>query len=628
MNTIEHMLPQQRPEPNETLLHKGQRADVYLGRATLGDIRSINQSKRREQDLLPQDLLPPLTITENEHLVKKGDSLGRIAQEHLGHHASAREIYALVKKLAELNNLQNPDQLRPGQILQFSQVDSKPRLQVEPPVVKPPQSGDNPVWSGDKSAQPESTAAVQSPADKPAYPVAAATAKPKEEAGISGFFHAVGAVMADVGKGCVDEITHHPLQVLENVAVGAGVAVAAALAAPEIVVAGAVAGIAVGGYELLNHGGQWINAAEVVAHAQGHSQAEVQAAHDQLHGVGEGLADLAAGALGGGAGTIGVKIGQKVIGDEVATAISGAGRFLGLGEKAEAVAGKGSAAERPIMEKQALEAPVVDSPHEMVRRYSVAGRDYGLSKANPDDVWFYGKCIDSVRDIGPVKIHVSVSGPEDLARVQRVLIPFLNDDAEVGNLAAAWKTFDPNQGFGRGVDKFTPAPLGQRSKGFTIYARNSADAQRLQVLIDRQLTAKGLALAEAIPSGNVDIIAGSSKRVGTVRDWFAATRGDGGLGVKLDDGLAERMEAEAGQSRLSVRQLKQVERQVGLEPGSLAYDRNGHLMLELHNIEERPRNGRLYADESRAGKIFGHLTDRPAIYALARQFGFDPAQFA
>lgn len=615
MNTIE-MLPQKRPEPAETLLHDRQRADVYLGRATLSDIRSLNQIQRPQQDLLP-----PLTITENEHLVKKGDSLGRIAQEHLGHHASGREIYALVKKMAELNHLQNPDQLRPGQILQFSQVDSKPRLLVEPPVDKPAQSGD-------KSAQPENATVVQSPADKPASPVAAATDKPKEEAGISGFLHGVAAVMADLGKGCVDEITHHPLQALENVAVGAGVAVAAALAAPEIVVAGTVAGIALGGYELLKHGGDWINAAEVVAHAQGHSQAEVQAAHAQLHGVGEGLADLTAGALGGGVGTIGVKIGQRVIAEEIGTAISGAGRFLGLGERAEAVAGKGSAAQRAITEKQALEAQVcVDSPHEMVRRYSVAGRDYGLSKANPDDVWFYGKSIARVNDIGPVKIHVSVSGPEDLARVQRVLIPFLNDDAEAGRLTAAWKTFDPNQ-VGHGVDRFTPAPLGQRSKGFTIYARNNADAQRLQVVIDRELTAKGLVVAEPMPTGNVDIISGSSNRVGTVRDWFPATRGDNGLGVRLDDGLAERMEAAAGPGRLSVRQLKQVERQVGLEPGSLAYDRNGHLMLKLHNIEERPRNGRLYADEARAGKVFGHLTDRPAIYALARQFDLDPAQFA
>lgn len=613
MNTIE-MLPPQRPEPADTPLHDRQRADLHLGRATLGDIRSLNQNERPQHDLLP-----PLTITENEHLVKKGESLSRIAQEHLGHHASGREIYALVKKMAELNHLQNPDKVRPGQILQFPQVDSKATPQVEPPPVdKPAQPG----------VQPQSVVPAPIHADKPSAPVAVA-AEPKEEAGISGFLHGVGAVMADLGKGCVDEITHHPLQVLENVAIGAGLAVAATLAAPEIVVAGAVVGIAAGGYELLKHGGAWLNAADVVAHAQGHSQAEVQAAHDQLHGVGEGLADLAAGALGGGVGTIGVKIGQKVIGEEVATAISGAGRFLGLGEKAEAAAGKGAVLDRAMAEKQALQSQVrVDSPHEMVRHYIVAGREYGLSKVNPDDVWFYGKRIANVNDIGPVKIHVSVSGPEDLARVQRVLIPFLNDNAEADQLAATWKTFDPNQGFGRGVDRFAPTAVGQRSKGFTIYARNSTDAQKLQVLIDRELTAKGLAVAEPIPSGNVDIIAGSSKRVGTVRDWFPATRGDNGLGVRLDNGLAERIEAEAGQGRLSVRQLQSVERQVGLEPGSLAYDRNGHLMLKLHNIEERPRNGQLYADESRAGKAFGHLTDRPAIYALARQFGFDPAQFA
>lgn len=68
--------------------------------------------------------------------------------------------------------------------------------------------------------------------------------------------------------------------------------------------------------------------------------------------------------------------------------------------------------------------------------------------------------------------------------------------------------------------------MGQRSQGFTIYARNNADAQRLQVVIDRELTAKGLAVAEPMQKVNVDIIAGSSNHVGTVRDWFVATRGD------------------------------------------------------------------------------------------------------
>jgi LysM repeat protein len=265
----------------------------------------------------------------------------------------------------------------------------------------------------------------------------------------------------------------------------------------------------------------------------------------------------------------------------------------------------------------------IESPSPIKRTYEVGGQKYELFKLG-NQSWFYGKNSGAA---GDVKIHVNVSGPEDLARVQKALIPFLMDNAVASRLATAWKTFDPEAGFApRSAGSFGPGPTGQEAKGFTIYAKNPAKARKLQALVDKELASKGLSLQEPLDTGNVDLVEGQSGRVGTVRDYFPATKDAvGNIGAKLDDTLASRIEAKFGQGqKLNNSELRAVEQQSGLQRDTLTYDRYGKLMLILQDISH-PANGRMYVDESRAVKAFGQMTDRPAIYALSKLFGWNPA---
>src|SRR5208337_4091026 len=174
-----------------------------------------------------------------------------------------------------------------------------------------------------------------------------------------------------------------------------------------------------------------------------------------------------------------------------------------------------------------------------------------------------------------------------------------------------------------------PGPMGQNAKGFTIYAKTPADAMELQAQIDKELTAKGLGLKSAPETGNVDLIEGQSNRVGTVRDFYAVARdGEGNIGAPLDDTLMQRIETKfAGGHKLSDAQLRTVEEETGIAKGSLTYDNKGKLMLKLQSID-KPRNGQIYVDESQADSRVGRMTDRPAMYALARYFGWNPANVA
>jgi hypothetical protein len=116
------------------------------------------------------------------------------------------------------------------------------------------------------------------------------------------------AVLTDIGSGFVDEVIDHPGKLLESAAIGVGFAVGATVLAPEIALAAGGLAVAYGSYEVANNVDGWAKAADVVAHSSEHTAEERKAAHDQLHSIGEGLSDLAVGAIGGGVGTIGVKV--------------------------------------------------------------------------------------------------------------------------------------------------------------------------------------------------------------------------------------------------------------------------------------------------------------------------------
>jgi hypothetical protein len=111
------------------------------------------------------------------------------------------------------------------------------------------------------------------------------------------------AVVKDLGEGAWNQITEHPGQVAESAAIGAVIGVGVALASPEIAVGAAVAGIGYGAYQLYEHAGSWFGAAKVVADQKDYSSEQVAKANSDLKNVGAGSVNVAAGLIGGVAGS-------------------------------------------------------------------------------------------------------------------------------------------------------------------------------------------------------------------------------------------------------------------------------------------------------------------------------------
>jgi hypothetical protein len=420
---------------------------------------------------------------------------------------------------------------------------------------------------------------------------------------------------------------------------------------------------------VVKHGAEWVGAAETVANPEGHTDAEKKAAHETLNGFGQGVADVAAGAVGGGIGTLGVKMVGRAAGAATEAAEQGvADATTGQAtppktaevqtseppqpktpEPQNSSTSPDAGTKNPVQNSPERQAPPAEqrapgdqrqshdagpsvrdnnsnpveirSPDPNVREYNVGGKDYVLVKGR-DQEWFYGQHGNAM-DTSPIKMHVMISGPEDLARVQKVLIPFLRDNPQAKSLIEGWKTFDPKLGFeegGPGV--YMPGDKGQAAKGFTIYARSPRDVARLQKLIDDELHTNGLGLNRPPDSGNVDIIGGRANRVGVVRDRYHVTKDDyGNVGIELEGRLARQI---GGRGHLHDHQLRAIERASGIKAHSLGYDRNGHLMLKLEDVSHKPRDGMIYVDESGANGRFGHMTDRRALYALANRYRCDP----
>jgi len=543
------------------------------------------------------------------------------------------------------------------------------------------------------------------------------TKAPPEKEESKDFFGKVGAVLADIGGGIIDEAVHNPLGLLKDAAIGVGVAVGAAFLAPEIVVGAAVVGVTVGTAEVAMNSGKWLHAADVVANSSDHTEEETAAAHAELHGLGCGAAHLTVGIAGGGFGSVGVNLVKSAVAVEADSAAAAAcenAERTGSGietaakdessrpfEKTEVSQDKGitqepprpslstedafpkaitdrkpitvermpqqgesglgpedkaitqerpividkpektisidpkernaitqdqsilnaKRADQPIEASPAAEDVVVESPTPKTRIYKVADREYELEKK--DQAWFFGR---SRLGSGDVKIHVNVDSPEDLAKIQKVLIPYLEDDQFVSARVTGWKTFDPEIGLGKSEDTFVPDGKGQAAKGFTLYARDSGDSIYLGKKIDKMLMEAGLGRQIPIETGNVDTIRGLSNRVGIVRDRFNLGYPDAdNFGLRLDWQL-EKQITEAFGGKLDDTALRAVEKEAGLAPETLQYDDYGYLMLKLKDAHVTTNN-RIYVVEAPEGpaRVPGTLRDRHAIYALHRKYGIDPS---
>lgn len=125
-------------------------------------------------------------------------------------------------------------------------------------------------------------------------------------------------VAGDIGKGALNEVIHHPLELAKDAAVGLAIGAVAVALAPEGVavgtvaaVVGGVAALGVGAYEVVQHGGIQNTARDLVngAKSLGHSvaveydrnkfsSADHQKAKSDLEGVGAFTSEVAAGTAG------------------------------------------------------------------------------------------------------------------------------------------------------------------------------------------------------------------------------------------------------------------------------------------------------------------------------------------
>jgi len=233
----------------------------------------------------------------------------------------------------------------------------------------------------------------------------------------------------------------------------------------------------------------------------------------------------------------------------------------------------------------------------------------------------------------PIKVHILTKSAQDLGRVQAAIIPEIYKDQVLKNHITGWKTIDPlygtkNEGHPNAV---APTGLDQGAKGFTIYTENAESAVIVQKRLDEICHHKGLGLEAQLKTGNCETVGGLSKRVGLSRDTFEkvldASRHPGS---SIDGAVTNRIEKAFGigpGKRLSPEQIHILEKQSGIEHGLLTYSDAGKLMLKSNKGMDYYNHG-WYSPESGAVKTFGHLTERPALYALYHKYGFDPCDAA
>lgn len=244
----------------------------------------------------------------------------------------------------------------------------------------------------------------------------------------------------------------------------------------------------------------------------------------------------------------------------------------------------------------------------------VKNEEFKLNRG--DGNWFYPEPIGIPELSGQVKLHLSVTNSEDLIKLQSSVIPHLYQDAQLKSLFTTWKTLDPSNLNGVEPVGIVPNGVASGSKGFTIYAQNVQDLEKLAVRLDKIVEENQLALKSAVEGGNVDKPYGQTNRVTVVRDTWAKTENvNSQVGYKLDERLRSAIETEyARGTKLTQEQLRMVEQKAGLMPNTLTYDKDGKLMLVAKSSTNR--NGMLYASETEAVSIFGQKTDRYALYAL------------
>lgn len=278
-----------------------------------------------------------------------------------------------------------------------------------------------------------------------------------------------------------------------------------------------------------------------------------------------------------------------------------------------------------------------DQNNDLKREVDIGGERIKLEKqGRSGQKWFWSELKEGAK-IEQVKLHVSGIDSEDVAKLQKELLPLLERMRKDGSVSQ-YKTYDPNyldpEWANAEEREFSrPNGEGQSSKAFTIYLPTDKAAE-VSAAIDRLLVEKNLSLPADHKTGTVGDYSRAkteSKRVSVERDTFEGARQypGGSIGALLDDRLQKELTATysllgMNGKELSPEALRQIEKDAGLAPEALAYDRYGRLLMFTRG--EAAPNGQYYTDESQANKTPGKLTGRPAVYALYEMMDLDPAK--
>ncbi|MFA6208084.1 MAG: LysM peptidoglycan-binding domain-containing protein [Candidatus Obscuribacterales bacterium] len=343
-----HMAKESSDGPDKHTNH------IDFGNCSLGEIHNLSNLTTMHFHHTNQNLPTLLLDTHNtseHHLVTSGETLSEIASEHLGS-ATEQEIYSYVNQIAELNNIDQLNQIDAGDYLVFPDLKfgnaSFNESSIFHPAPPKPHvafamlmqqaqgqfgpvtavsangagnwtgTGDSPSSnSGNGSAPPTSGASGQLPNSSATE--AANSGPDHEESAVGEFLSGLGNVVSEIAENCVEQVTEHPVESALSIASSLAIGAAFIAAAPEIAVAlGAVSVVTTGaelvacvgafwaaegavstGYEVVSNAGDWYDASLVIANPEAHSASEVATAHGELNEVSGFIVTQAEDFLGG-----------------------------------------------------------------------------------------------------------------------------------------------------------------------------------------------------------------------------------------------------------------------------------------------------------------------------------------
>lgn len=268
-------------------------SQINFGSLSLSDIHTAHLEFHRIREtsqVLPTLVLDDTNNNTEPHFVATG-SHGEITANHVGQANAEYVIFPDVYSVT-LESIGHMNPVKPHVALAN--------------LIQNVAAGQNNGDASAQAAQPTEQTHQEHTPEKP---------KQEEQSAVSEFLSGLGNVISEIGQGCVEQVTEHPLECLvaatEVVAVGWLATAAAPLIATGLATAGIVAGsaevlAAFGAYgaattthELLSNTSDWYDAALVVADPEGHSSSELTTAQSELHEVSNFMVEQASGFVGG-----------------------------------------------------------------------------------------------------------------------------------------------------------------------------------------------------------------------------------------------------------------------------------------------------------------------------------------